>query len=60
MIVGINPSAMHFKNEFIENEYGIKANCAAVDNCQVNSISENIHKFIVNLVITFDLKKLPR
>ena len=46
-----------FKNDPIENEYGIKSECATMANSQHNSIPKRIHQVIANLVRTFDLQK---
>ena len=45
-----------FKNDLIENEYGIKAKCATMSNPQANSIMQIIHQVIENLVLTYDLQ----
>ena len=43
-----------FKNDLIENEYGIKAKCETTENPQANLLLERIHQVIVNLVRMYD------
>ena len=45
-----------FKNDIIQNEYGIKSKWGTTENPQGNLILEQIHEVIVNLVYMFDLK----
>ena len=45
-----------FKNDLIEIEYVIKANCTTTENPQAKSILETIHQVISNLVPTFNLQ----
>ena len=47
-----------FKNDLIKNEFGIKAKFATTENSQANSVLEQIHQFIANLVRTYDLKNI--
>ena len=44
------------KNDLIEKEHGIKANCATTENPQSKSILERIHQVIKNLVRKFELQ----
>ena len=46
-----------FKNDLIENKYGIKSKCAITTNPQENLILERINKVIANLVHMFDSQK---
>ena len=45
-----------FKNDLVENEYGIKAKSATTANPQANSILERIHQAIANIVRTYDFQ----
>ena len=52
-----NESLVHaFNNNRVENEFGIKAKCATMENPQANSIIEKIHQVITNLVRKFELQ----
>ena len=45
-----------FKYDLIKKEYIINPNCETMANPQVNSILEQIHQVIANLVCTFNLQ----
>ena len=47
-----------FKNDLIENEYGIKYKCATMENPQEKLILERIYQVVSNLIGTFDLSNI--
>ena len=49
-----------FKNDLIENEYGIKSRCATTENPQANSLLERVFQMVENLVRIFGLQKTRR